>query len=191
MTRSIFAPTLTAMLLLFFATAAFPQSDMTAAEKNLFQFFLRESFTPENRIELTRRMAAYCRDVLDNVPTNTPAEEAWVMSEMHSSGGDTDRLNRLISSKEWARHQLKGTFSECLQNVALLQQAQTQKARPAEAEYFISLAYTFNQDHDLGAFAKLVSPRAGVSAGALNTFRQLMMVAAMRALDGSTDAIFR
>ena len=191
MTRSIFAPTLTAMLLLFFATAAFPQSDQTAAEKNLFQFFLRESFTPENRIELTRRMAAYCRDVLDNLPTNTPAEEAWVMSEYKSGHLEGDRLNRLVSSKEWARYRLKDTFSECLQNVALLQQAQTQKARPAEAEYFISLAYTFNQDHDLGAFAKLVTPRAGVSAGTLNTFRQLMMVAAMRALDGSTDAIFR
>ena len=142
MTRSIFAPTLTAMLLLFFATAAFPQSDQTAAEKNLFQFFFRESFTPENRIELTRRIDAYCRDVLDKVPTNTPAEEAWVMSEYKSGHLEGDRLNRLVSSKEWARYRLKDTFSECLQQVALLQQAQTQKARSAEAEYFKSVLRT-------------------------------------------------
>jgi hypothetical protein len=72
---------LIAMLLLFGTTAAFPQADSTPAKDNLFRFFVRESFTPENRIELTRRIDAYCRDVLDKVPTNTPAEEAWVMSE--------------------------------------------------------------------------------------------------------------
>ena len=113
------------------------------------------------------------------------------MTSESKSSGDTDREDRLVSSEEWARHQLRDIFSRCLQTAASLQQAQTQKARSAEAEYFILLAYTFNQDHDLGAFAKLVTPRAGVSAGTLNTFRQLMMVAAMRALDGSTDAIFR
>jgi hypothetical protein len=176
--------------MLFDATAAFPQADMTPAQQNLHQFFFRESFTPENRIELTRRTAAYCPDVLDKVPTNTPAEETWVMSEYNSGSDDTDRVNRLLSSKEWARHQLRDIFSRCLQTAALLQQAQTQKARSAEAQHFIMLAYTFNQDRDLGAFAKLVSPRAGVSAGALNTFRQLMMVAAMRTLDGSADSIF-
>jgi hypothetical protein len=47
-----------AMLLLFGATAAFPQSDSTPAEDNLFRFFFQESFTPENRIELTRRIDA-------------------------------------------------------------------------------------------------------------------------------------
>lgn len=65
-----------------------------------------------------------------------------------------DRLTRLGSSKEWARHQLKGTFSECLEKVALLQQAQVNNARSAEAAQFISLAYTFNQDADLATFAK-------------------------------------
>ena len=113
------------------------------------------------------------------------------MSEYKSGHLEGDRLDHLVSSKEWARHQLRDIFSRCLQTAASLQQAQTQKARSAEAEYFIILAYTFNQDHDLGAFAKLVSPRAGVSAFTLNTFRQLFMVAAMRTLDGSTDAIFR
>ena len=176
--------------MLFGATAAFPKADSTPAEDNLFQFFFRESFTPEKRVELTRRIDAYCRDVLDKVPANTPAEEAWVTSES-KSGGDTDRLNRLVSSKEWARHQLREIFSQCVQAAASLQQAQSQKARSAEAKYFISLAYTLNQDDDLDTFAKLVSPRAGVSALALSTFRQLMMIAAMRTLDGNTDPIFQ
>lgn len=34
------------------------QVDMTPAEKNLLQFFFSESFTPENRIELTPRIDA-------------------------------------------------------------------------------------------------------------------------------------
>jgi hypothetical protein len=134
-------PAVIAMLMLFGTTAAFPL-DWTPAEENLMKFFFHESLTPENRIELTRRIAAYCDDVLDKVPTNTPAEEAWVMSEYKSDGGDTDRMNRLVSSKEWARYRLKDTFSECLQQVALLQQAQTQKARSAEAEYFKSVLRT-------------------------------------------------
>jgi hypothetical protein len=176
-----------AMLMLFGATAAFAQAESTPAEDNLFQFFFKESFTPEKRIELTRRMDSYCRDVLDKVPTNTPAEQAWVMSEYKSGHLEGDRLHHLISSKEWARYRLKDTFSECLDNVALLQQAQAQKINWAEAKYFIILAYTFNQDRDLGAFARLVSPRAGVSA--LATFRQLLMIAAIRTLDGHTDPV--
>jgi hypothetical protein len=71
-----------------------------------------------------------------------------------------------------------------------VQEAQTQKARSAEAEYFIGLAYAFNMERDLGEFAYLVSPRAGVSAGAIRTFRQLMMVAAMRTLNGRSDPLF-
>ncbi|SRR6266404_4195331 len=73
---------------------------------------------------------------MDSVPTNTPAEGAWVTTEMKSS--DTPRLVRLMSSKESARHQLKEIFSEFLEKAALLQQAQN--ARNAEAAQSVWLA---------------------------------------------------
>jgi hypothetical protein len=76
------------------------------------------------------------------------------------------------------------TFSECLQKVALLQQVQTQKARTAEAAQFVSLAYTFNRDADLGAFAKRIGLKSALSATGINLYRQVLMIAAIRTLDG-------
>ncbi len=168
-------------------TTAYSQATATAprsAQSDLFRFSFKLTFTPPNRVELSRRFEAYCREVLDAVPTNTPAEDAWVIAELKSS--DLDRMTRVGLSKEWARHQLKETFSECLQKVTSLQQAQANNARSAEAAQFISLAYTFNQDADLAAFAK----RVGLKFEFLpfvNSFRQVLMIAAMRTLDGRDD----
>ena len=177
------------MLTLLTTTAAYSQATATAprsAQGDLFRFSFNQTFTPANRVELSRQFEAYCREVLDTVPTNTPAEDAWVMAESKTS--DTNRITRLVSSKEWARHQLKETFSECLQKVALLQQAQANNARSAEAAQFISLAYTFNQDTDLAAFAKRVDLKLELSPF-VNSFRQVLMIAAMRTLDGRNDPI--
>jgi hypothetical protein len=130
------------MLTLFTTTAAYSQAAATAprsTEKDLLHFGFNQPLTPSNRVELVRLIKVFCRD---SVPTNTPAEEGWVMKEFKSVGGDINRTIRLTSSKEWARHQLVDVFSECLQKVAQLQQAQTQDARTAEAAQFISLALT-------------------------------------------------
>lgn len=168
-------------------TGAYSQATATArrsAQNDLFRFSFKLTFSPANRVELSRRFEAYCREVLDTVPTNTPAEDSWVAAETTTS--DTNRLTRLVSSKEWARHQLKDTFSECLEKVALLQQAQANKARSAEAAQFISLAYTFNQDTDLAAFARRIDLKSELSPF-VNSFRQVLMIAAMRTLDGRDD----
>jgi hypothetical protein len=133
------------MLTLFTTTAAYSQAAATAprsTEKDLLHFGFNQPLTPPNRVELVQLIKVFCREVLDSVPTNTPAEEDWVMKEFKSVGGDINRTIRLTSSKEWARHQLVDVFSECLQKVAQLQQAQTQDARTAEAAQFISLALT-------------------------------------------------
>lgn len=167
--------------------AAYSQASTTAphsAQSDLFRFSFNLRFNPSNRVELSRRFAAYCRELLDAVPTNTPAENAWVIAESKTS--DTDRITRLVSSKEWARHQLTETFSECLQKVAWLQQAQANNARSAEAAQFISLAYTFNQDSDLVVFAKRIGLKLELSPF-VNSFRQVLMIAAMRTLDGRDD----
>ncbi|MET4297060.1 hypothetical protein ABIB06_007653 [Bradyrhizobium sp. LB8.2] len=166
-------------------TAAYSQATSTAprpAQSDLFRFSFNPTFTPANRIELSRRFEGYCHEVLDAVPTNTPAEDAWVIAESKTS--DLNRVTRLVSTKEWARYRLKETFSECLQKIAVLQQAQANNARSAEAAQFISLAYTFNQDTDLAAFAKRVDLKSGLE---LNLFRQVLMIAAMRTLDGRDD----
>jgi hypothetical protein len=160
-----------------------------SSKSDLFRFALNQPLTPQNRVELARLIGVHCREVLGSVPTNTPAEDAWVLAESKSVGDDTDRLSRLLSSTEWARHELKDTYSDCLKTVALLQQAQTIGARTAEAAQFISLAANFNHDSDLAAFAKRVGLKSELSATSVNLFRRILMIAALRTLDGRTDPI--
>jgi hypothetical protein len=119
MTKSLLALLTLAMMTGAATTAVYSQATTTAprsAQGDLVRFSFFQPFNPKNRIELVRLSDAYCREVLDTVPTNTPAEDAWVTAESKTS--DTNRITRLVSSKEWARHQLKETFSECLQKVA-------------------------------------------------------------------------
>src|ERR1700694_5463527 len=76
------------MLTLLTTTAAYSQATATAprsAQGDLFRFSFNQTFTPANRVELSRQFEAYCREVLDTVPTNTPAEDAWVMAESKTS----------------------------------------------------------------------------------------------------------
>ncbi|MGY4293085.1 hypothetical protein ACVWXN_001180 [Bradyrhizobium sp. i1.4.4] len=76
-------------------TATYSQTAATArrtAQSDLLHFSFKQKFTPANRVELSRRIEAHCREVLDTVPTNTPAEDAWVVAE--STTSDTNRLAR-------------------------------------------------------------------------------------------------
>lgn len=174
------------------ATEALSQAADNAprsAEAALFRFGFHQPLTPQNRIELGRLSQAYCQDILDNVPTNTPAEDAWVATEARLASDDTNRLSRLLQSKEYARHQLKETMSECLQKVILLQQAQALNSRMGEAAQFISLAYAFNDDSYLAAYTKRVGMRSEHALSSAKALRQVLMVAALRALDGRTDAV--
>lgn len=193
MTKTVFALLALAMMTGPATTAANSQATATAprsAQSDLFRFGFNQSLTAPNRVELVRLITVFCREVLDNVPTNTPAEEDWVMKEFRSAlGNDINRTIRLTSSKEWARHQLGDVFSECLQKVAQLQQAQTQNARTAEAAQFIGLALTFNENSDTPEFAKRIGMKLELSAISLNIFRQMLMIAALRTLDGGTDPI--
>jgi hypothetical protein len=89
--------------------------------------------------------------------------------------------------KEYAqrRHRLFETFSECIDKVGSLLRAQASDARnrrATEAMLFIRLAYTFNQDAYLAAFAKRLGLK-GLVASTINLFRQVLMTAAIRTLE--------
>jgi hypothetical protein len=68
----------------------------------------------------------------------------------------------------------------------LLQQAQANNSRSAEAVQFISLAFTFNDSTDLGTFAKRLDLNSDFSP-IMSLLRQSLMIAAMRTLDGRDD----
>jgi hypothetical protein len=168
-----------------FGGATYSKAASQEPADEILKFYFARSYTPSDRINLAKLYAAYCRGRLDATPTNTPTEAAWVAAEGATT--NTVRIGRLLGTKEWARQQLKETFSDCLSKVELLQQAQAQKARDAEAAQFISLALTFNSS-DLRTFAKrirlLKSATDGVAFNG-DTFRQNLLTAALRTLDQS------
>lgn len=82
---------------------------------------------------------------------------------------------------------LKEAFTECVSTVALLQQAQSQKARDAEAGQFVSLALTFNSS-DLRTVAKrieLLKSKSDDLVFSGGSFGQNLLIAALRTLDQS------
>ena len=155
----------------------------------MISFAFNQPYTSQNRVELARLFDAYCREIFDSVPTNTPAEDAWVKTEVSGPVDDFRRMSRLIASTEWARHQLTKTFSDCLQKVALLRQVQSQKLLAAEAAQFASLALTFNADTDIDTFAKRANMKLELSMSSL--LRQFLLIAATRTLDGRDDPNFQ
>jgi hypothetical protein len=81
------------------------------------------------RKQFIQTFASYCQQVLDALPANTPAEDAWVASEQKTP----EKTARLLQSKEYSRHYLKNAFSDCKDTTAKLIQIQnlTEKKEPS------------------------------------------------------------
>jgi hypothetical protein len=105
-------------------------------------------FTAEIRAKFAKAFVDYCQEVLIALPTNTPTEDDWVASEQRT--GNAEKILRLLSSKEYARSDLKKTFSDCKETALFLIQIQNIKEKRTdalanlEAEQFIALALNFN-----------------------------------------------
>jgi hypothetical protein len=107
-------------------------------------------FTADFRASFAQTLADYCQEVLQSLPTNTPAEDDWVTSEEKTRDGA--KIQRLWKSKEYSRSILKATFSECKDTatvlVELIQQFSQKKESSElfsrlEASQFIKLVLTF------------------------------------------------
>lgn len=149
----------------------------------LLSFYFDKKYAQDDRIRLNRLFANYCRSQGDATPTNTPAEETWITTE--SATTDISRITRLIQSQEWARHQIKELFSECLIIVAALERVQAQNSFGEESEFFIRLALTFNSS-DLPVFAKrvgLVKTSEDSLAVTGDYFRRMLLFAALSSLE--------
>jgi hypothetical protein len=60
-------------------------------------------YTAAFRKQFIQTFASYCQQVLDALPANTPAEDAWVASGKRTPA----QITRLLQSKEYSRHYLK------------------------------------------------------------------------------------
>ena len=105
-------------------------------------------FTTDFRAKFAQSFANYCQEVLNALPTNTPAEDDWVAAEQRT--GDAGKILRVLKSKEYSRSILKQTFSDCRDTTTLLIQIQnmpekrTEVLANLEARKFIALALNFN-----------------------------------------------
>jgi hypothetical protein len=136
------------------------------------------------RAELATLYLEHCRTVLNAIPTNTPAEQSWVTEESRTT--DTDRMIRLVQTAEYARSQLKETFSECVERASSLLTVQSQANRNREAALFVSLAATFNESSDAQSYAaRLGVNRDELKFPLLGTLRRILLIAALRTLDGT------
>lgn len=104
-------------------------------------------YTADFRANFAKAVQRLCRGALDALPTNTPAEDAWVASEGKSK--DAAKFVRLLKSKEYNRSVLKTTFSDCAEAATTLVEINrtlrgTETFSRFEAGQFIKLAQLFD-----------------------------------------------
>jgi hypothetical protein len=90
----------------------------------------------DSRSKLASAVLAWCRAVVSALPTNTPAEAAWVEREGNTT--DLDRIRRLDASPEFGRYRLGEAFTDCVARAEKVKLAQDR--RNLRAEGHISLA---------------------------------------------------
>jgi hypothetical protein len=108
--------------------------------------FAEKPVSEDFRPRFIGTLAKYCQDVLNALPTNTPAEDAWIAWEEKTK--DREKLQRLFDSKEYSRSILRNTFSECKDTTKLLFDIKQMRERAErlrlESSLFIKLALNFN-----------------------------------------------
>ena len=123
---------------------------------------------------LIRAVAAYCAEVSDVYPRNTPAEDQWLASEIKGGG---NRLPRVFQSAELGRRVAANFTGECKSYVSAY-------ARPSQRRVaLVGLAYTFTRFERDAAF---YAPKNGVDPkrfafGSLSAAVEAILLAALKA----------
>ena len=171
-------------VLLLFGFISFPANGATQEKwiPKAYSLFLATT-NPDSEYAKGRRifvqtLSIYCHEILNRLPTNTPAEDAWVEAE--SRGTDTNKMNRLLASVEYSRQQLKITFSHCAE---FTDQLKTADSEIAEATGLIRLARNFNADIVPEATRGGLNPTA-LAIDFLGAVRLTLLNAALRTLEG-------
>jgi hypothetical protein len=94
------------LTLILFSSVAHSQPAQKPASSEIFMFaFSKSDYGPTARANVAQLYRTYCAGMVERIPTNTPAEEEWVVRESRTSDGK--KLNRLVQTKEWARSRLQ------------------------------------------------------------------------------------
>jgi hypothetical protein len=139
--------------------------------------FKPENYTQSGRAKIVRLVAAYCREVLNVLPTNTPEEDAWVEAEGNTT--DLAKVQRLVATPQYNRREAKYVFSTCEEKAG----KGLDGTGSREAAAFISLALNFHDPRSVESYAS----RAGLNVKALGldfigTVQRSLLLAAMYSL---------
>lgn len=111
------------------------------------------------RKEFAEAVLSWCHAVRRAMPTNSPAEDAWVAQEGQTN--DVEKVRRLGRSPEFSRRRLRDAFETCVSVSTTLVQVQGQEvsgpSAVAEAKAFLILTQAFNNDSDLAIYATQAS----------------------------------
>jgi len=144
-----------ALLLMGLATisASVAQNNKTSAMDEVLNLSVRpqSEFTADFREKFAQTLVNYCQGLLESLPTNTPAEDAWVDAEERTR--DAAKIQRLWKSKEYSRSNLKAIFSKCKETTTILiemiqhfskKPESSESSARLEADQFIKLALNFD-----------------------------------------------
>jgi hypothetical protein len=117
-----------------------------------------EYLNSEKRTIFVNSVGEYCSITLANLPTNTPQETKWVNDEMQTS--DSDKLRRLLTSKEYARYKIGEAYTDCITTTKQLQKAQSDLNLVLEAQLYLVLLEEFS-----GGDIEYYAQKADVDSG--------------------------
>jgi hypothetical protein len=157
--------------------------DQIPAARELVTIAVRPDtdYTKTGRVRLVRLLSVYCREVIKILPTNTPAEDAWVASEGNTT--DIAKVRRLTASREYSRSKLTEIFVRCEQITDTLIKPGA-LAVEYEAANLVSLAINFNSDVDIEIYAKNLDIKSEeIGLDFLHAVRWALLVASLRTLE--------
>jgi hypothetical protein len=172
------------------------QNAKLSALDDVFNFVgaSQSAYTADFREQFVQSLVNYCQAVLESLPTNTPAEEAWVISEEKTR--DAAKIQRLWKSKEYSRSNLKAIFSQCKDTatvvIELIQQfpgkrGSSEQFSRLEANQFIKLALNF--DAYLEAYSANVEMNKDVRSSFDDIHLHVIRLALLKAARGALEDV--
>jgi hypothetical protein len=170
------------------ANGSSAQNSKTSAVDELVTFASRpeSDYTAALRAQFVQTFANYCQEVLNALPANTPAEDAWVASQNNTA----EKIQRLLKSKEYSQSTLKKALSDCkdittkLIQIQKIPEGRTETFANLEASQFIQLALNFNNGFEpyLSKVELNKDMKFGLSDIYVGLIRHGLLIAATKAL---------
>lgn len=107
----------------------------------------------ENRLQIVKAFATYCAALQNQFPTNSPAENAWLDTEINAGG---ERVMRVLRSSEFGRRSAANFTNQCLSATSVY--LDNEQVRPQSVFFLIGAIARFAPDLPQQAAANGLDP---------------------------------